>query len=209
MAGHTSEKRWSRTSEGDEGIGALVKSEAISIITGLNVAEELYQDLLELWQFAGGTDQEVADLLFKEVYEERKVDGVIATIEVDISGGLVSNPVIIGAGTGYRNGSKFTMPLDTTAGGSGASVKYDIVNGLWTNLVMAAEGIGYIDGAGTSVTDVPSPQEGVSETQANSVEVNMVGDAKAAMAALHDLYGAMTNQVTSTADRIDIMRRMT
>ncbi len=128
MAGHTSEKRWDQNKFGDAGVGQQVRDVAIDVVDMLTRLENLYQDLLELWQFAGGTDQGVADQLFFEQWSGR---------------------------------------IDPTS----------------------------------------SPQ--TIETQANQSEVDKVADAKLAMLALHELFEAMTNVITSQSDRIKTIRRMT
>lgn len=71
MAGHSSEKRWDKNQFGDVGVGQQVRDAANRVVGALADAEELYQDLLELWQFAGGTDQLMADQLFLEVWSAR------------------------------------------------------------------------------------------------------------------------------------------
>ncbi len=129
MAGHTSEKRWSNNKFGDSGIALLVRDAAVQTIDKLTAGENLYQDLLELWQFAGPTDQAVADQLFFDIWPTRVSDPI-------------GNP-------------------------------------------------------------------GVFDTQANADEVIMVGDAKAAMVSIHELFDAMSNVVTATADRVATLRRMT
>ncbi len=129
MAGHTSEKRWDRNKFADEGIGAIVRQSVSEVLSSLVRGEDIYQDLQELWLFAGGTDQDVANQLFFDIWSVRVSDPI-------------GNP-------------------------------------------------------------------GVVDTEANSVEVDIVGDAKAAMLAIHELYEALTNQVTATKDRIATIRRMT
>ncbi len=129
MAGHTVEKRWDQNRFADAGIGQLVRDAAVNTVEHLTSSENLYQDLVELWAFAGGTDQAVANQLFFEIWSTRVSDPI-------------GNP-------------------------------------------------------------------GVLDTEANSVEVAVVSDAKAAMLATHELYEAMTNQVTVTKDRIATLRRMT
>ncbi len=129
MAGHTSEKRWDSNVFGDSGIGVLVRDASVSAVDKLTAAENLYQDLVELWDFAGGTDQGVADQLFFEIWSVRVSDPI-------------GNP-------------------------------------------------------------------GVVDIQANSVEVDMVKDAKAAALAFHELYLALTNVAVTTKDRVTTLRRMT
>ncbi len=125
MAGHTSEKRWDKNKFGDVGVGEAVKDAATQMLFAMNMSEEIYQDLLELWAFAGGTDQLVADQIFSDIWSVRE-----------------------------------TIP-------------------------------------------------GIPDTEANAVEVAQVGDAKATMLALHQLFEAMTNVAVLTSDRIAILRRMT
>jgi hypothetical protein len=76
MAGHTSEKLWGRNKFGDTGIGDIVKGNSVQTLNALNLSEEAYQDLLELWSFAGGTDQLVADQLFFDVWSVRVSDPI-------------------------------------------------------------------------------------------------------------------------------------
>lgn len=57
---HSSELRW-------QGAADAVASQAFQTLRALNDAEQTYQDLLEAYTYAGGTDQAFADLLFQEV----------------------------------------------------------------------------------------------------------------------------------------------
>ena len=63
MAGHTSEKRWksNQTSDSGTGVSVLVRDSAETVITALSQAEIQYQDLLELYAYAGSTSQLLAD----------------------------------------------------------------------------------------------------------------------------------------------------
>jgi len=76
MAGHSSEKRWDKNRFGDLGIGEVVKDSAKQMVFAMNMIEESYQDLLELWSFAGNTDQLVADQLFFEIWSIRVSDPI-------------------------------------------------------------------------------------------------------------------------------------
>lgn len=60
MAGHTSEKRWPDVSRN-------VNEKARLLLESLVFGKEIFDQLNELWTFAGGTDQQVADLLFQDV----------------------------------------------------------------------------------------------------------------------------------------------
>lgn len=76
MAGHTSEKRWRETRDpvtGQiyEGISERAASICADIVRALWQMEEGYQELLEIYQYAGGTDTLMAELLFKEDIESR------------------------------------------------------------------------------------------------------------------------------------------
>lgn len=74
MAGHTSEKRWDKNAFGDVGVGEVVKNAAKQMLFAMSGGEEAYQELLELWAYAGGTDQLVADQLFFDVWSVRVSD---------------------------------------------------------------------------------------------------------------------------------------
>jgi hypothetical protein len=78
MAGHTSEKRWRRnqTNDSGEGISNLLQSASENVITALTNAETLYKELLELYQYCGGTAQGLADQLFYEDWSVRESDPI-------------------------------------------------------------------------------------------------------------------------------------
>ena len=78
MAGHTSEKRW-RSNQGQDsgaGVSEIVKTSAIGVIDSLSQAETMYQDMLELYTYAGGTAQLLADQLFYEDWVTRESDPI-------------------------------------------------------------------------------------------------------------------------------------
>ena len=73
---HSSEMRW---------VGAQASIADASRITlkALSDAEETYQDLNEVYQFAGGTDQLMADQLFRDIIEsEARLPAVATATEV-------------------------------------------------------------------------------------------------------------------------------
>jgi len=78
MAGHTSEKRWrnNQTPDSGAGVSLLVQNAAETVISGLSTAEIMYQDLLELYTFAGSTAQLLADQLFYEDWVTRESDPI-------------------------------------------------------------------------------------------------------------------------------------
>lgn len=55
---HSSEARWGV-------VAADIAKRCGDMVRALEQSESLYQDLLEVYQYAGGTDQGLADLLFK------------------------------------------------------------------------------------------------------------------------------------------------
>ena len=57
---HTSAKRWQPSEQ-------LIGDLALSMVNSLNDGEEAYQQFIEVYQYAGGTDQGMADLLFQEI----------------------------------------------------------------------------------------------------------------------------------------------
>ena len=71
--GHTSEKRWETTKViiGNNtrmypGISDEATSVCRTLINSINMAEEAYQSMQEIYTYAGGTDTDLAALLFKE-----------------------------------------------------------------------------------------------------------------------------------------------
>jgi len=67
---HTSEKRWNtvRSQAGTvvEGVNTVVGRHAEQVLKAINDGNELYAQLLEMFTFAGGTDQLMANLLFRD-----------------------------------------------------------------------------------------------------------------------------------------------
>lgn len=76
---HTIEKRWSgfRKPDGsvEEGVNKKVGDMSLKVLEAILDGEELFQQLQEMWTFVGGTDQAMADQLFKEVWSVRDTDG--------------------------------------------------------------------------------------------------------------------------------------
>ena len=78
MSGHTSEKRWRRnqTPTSGQGISDQTAEMAANVVATLLSAEQLYLEMLELYQFAGSTTQGLADQLFYEDWVNRESDPV-------------------------------------------------------------------------------------------------------------------------------------
>lgn len=72
---HTVEKRWNSTRRTDgsvqPGVNEAVGTACEQLLRAIQQGEELFQQLTEMVAFAGGTDQLVADQLFKEVWDMR------------------------------------------------------------------------------------------------------------------------------------------
>jgi len=78
MAGHTSEKRWRRnqTQSSGSGVSNQTQQMAKGVVDQLLSAEQLYLEMLELYQFVGNTTQGLADQLFFEDWSERESDPI-------------------------------------------------------------------------------------------------------------------------------------
>lgn len=199
---HTSEIRWEDVKNEASPTAAQIKE---ALIQG----EETYQELLELYQYAGSTAQGLADQLFKETWEGRSTPGTQAVITVDVAAGVVATPAVDTAGTGYPNGTGYTLVLTLTAGGgdAGAVLSYDVVAGAITNVAVVDGGTTYNDGTNTTVLEVPTPGV-IEDTQANATEVSMAQDAIDAMTAIHQLFQAADNVAVTQSDRLTALRRM-
>ena len=74
---HSSETTW-----GDAGLSIAKASKAA--LAALGDAEDVYQELNEVYAYAGGTDQLMADLLFSDlIADEQRNPAVASTEEVE------------------------------------------------------------------------------------------------------------------------------
>jgi len=215
MAGHTSEKRW-RTNQnrlyGNVGVSDLTATVCQQMIEALDSSKSAFNELSEMYSYAGGTVQLLADQLFYEDWSVRSAAGVQAVITVDVVGsptGPVSNPTVTVAGTGYKDGTGFTLNLVLTAGGGDgtAELTYDVVSGAVTNPSISVAGATYNAGTDITVQETPTPGQ-VFETEANAAEVSKTQDLFDAITALNELHGAANNLVTTQEDRYAQLRRM-
>lgn len=71
---HTSEKRWYRNQNpnGNMSVADKVQDAGGNVISALEAAESMYGEMQELFAFAGGTMQLLADQLFKEKWSVRE-----------------------------------------------------------------------------------------------------------------------------------------
>ena len=58
------------------GVSTLISTSCETVLRGLEEAESLYQELLEIYQYAGGTAQLLADQLFYEDWSVRESDPI-------------------------------------------------------------------------------------------------------------------------------------
>lgn len=196
---HTSEKRWPLVAEGATEV-------ASAMVHILLQAESAYQELLELYAYAGNTAQGLADLLFKEDWEGRSTQGVQAVLSMDVVGGIVTDVTVNDGGTGYADGIGYIYPIQGGAGD--ATISYDVVAGVVGNAAVDAGGTTYTDGTGVNVVGFPAAGQ-IPETQANAEEVAKATDLVAAATSLHEMYQAADNVAVAAEDRFTQLRRFT
>ena len=81
---HTSEKRWKEVS-------LRASAEASYLVNVLNQSEEAYQQMQEIYIYAGGSATTLAELLFKDDIALRSSpDNVVSTEEIDKASDLVN-----------------------------------------------------------------------------------------------------------------------
>ena len=95
MAGHTSEKRWDTTKIGPgviyEGISGKGSKISGDLVVMLHTVEEAYQEMQEIYTYAGGTNADLAELLFKEDIAARSSpENVASQEEIDKATDLVN-----------------------------------------------------------------------------------------------------------------------
>lgn len=212
MAGHTSEKRWrsgQNKTFGNLGVSEQAQAVCQQMVAALDDSKAAFNELSEMYAFAGGTVQLLADQLFQEDWQARSTQGTQAVITVTVSAGAVTTPVVTVAGTGYTDGTGFTLSLVLTAGGGDgtAELTYDVVSGALTNPSISVAGTTYNNGSDITVQETPAAGQ-VFETEANAAELAKAQDLFDAITALNELHGAASNLVTTQEDRFAQLRRM-
>ena len=212
MAGYTGEKRWRRNMNSnapESGVSETVKQLCTEMLSALNNSESAFSEMQELYSYAGGTIQDLADLLFKEDIAARKTPGTNAVLTADVdSGGSLSGVTITTAGSGYADGN-YTLNVTLADGqGSNGSIDYSVVNSSITSVSVRSTGSGYTPTTSQSVVSVPLAGF-VSDTAANAEEVAKTQAAFDAVTAMHELYQAANNQTVAQEDRLAQLRRMT
>lgn len=203
MAGYTGEKRWDEAS-------TLTQEVCRLMINALTESEAAYAELQELFAYAGGTVQGLADLLFADEIVLRKTPGVNAVITIDVASTSITAAAISNAGTGYDDGnySLSVSTSDVTASAGGGIIDYTVTGGSVSSVAIRNPGTGYTAGNGQSVINFPIAGD-VSETTANAEEVAKAQAAFDAITALHEIYQAASNEIVTQEDRLAQLRRMT
>lgn len=176
MAGYTGEKRWRNgmnPQAPESGVSELAKNACLEMIDALNIAEAAYAELVELYQFAGGTVQGLANQLFKEDIEARKSPGTTAVITVDVTGaeaainfttdtsGVVDSVTLVDGGSGYSTGGSFNITEASDSGftGNQAVINYTVSSGAINSVTIANGGSSYTGNLSVAIAsaDIPNP----------------------------------------------------
>lgn len=212
MAGHTSEKRWRTgmnplsTEEGVSAVGSRICEQMVAALTDARAG---YLEMQEIYSFAGGTVQLLADLLFREDIAARQVPGIDAALEIDVVGGEVTGVTVVTAGSGYTDGQYPIILAASAGGGDGvAQLSYTVSGGSIVSAFVSSPGSTYTNGLGQAVVETP-PAGTVTDTVANAEEVAKTQDLFDAITALNELYQCADNTVVAQEDRLAQLRRMT
>jgi hypothetical protein len=212
MAGYTGEKRWRNNMNSQapsSGVSELTKQVCAQMIDALTSAEAAYAELQELYSYAGGTVQDLADLLFTEDIAARGSPGTNAVVTYSAdSGGTVVSVSLDNGGTGYTDGNYQRQIPGATMGGTLATFNYTVSNGSVTSVSLVDGGNSYELVSGKQISNFPLAGI-VPETTANSEEVAKAQAAFDAITALHELYQAADNIAVAQEDRLAQIRKMT
>jgi len=179
MAGYTGEKRWRdgmNPEYSNGGVSEAAKEVCVQMLDALTDAEAAYAELAELYSYAGGTIQDLADLLFTEDIAARTSPGTNAVITVDVpqtkaqidfgttAGGVVDSVAIVDGGAGYETGGTFLITESSDSGfvaGTYATITYTVASGAIDSVTVTDGGDGYTaDLAATTdvaASDIPAP----------------------------------------------------
>jgi hypothetical protein len=179
MAGYTGEKRWRdgmNPQYSNGGVSEAAKEVCVKMLDALTDAEAAYAELAELYQYAGGTIQGLANLLFTEDIAARKSPGTNAVITVDVpqtkaqidfgttAGGVVDSVAIVDGGAGYLTGGTFSITEASDSGfvaGSYATITYTVASGAIDSVTVTDGGSGYTadlaDTTDIAAADIPQP----------------------------------------------------
>jgi len=162
-------------------------------------AEEKYQDITAAYVSSGNTDIAYARRLYQQPRTEKtrlKVDATAKTItHVDATGVKLTGSSLFAS---HQVGKDQNITNFTNAGNN-------IANTLLTAKI-DNETI-EIGEASTLVNETGTGDERVQQ-QADTNQVDAVGELMATIEDLHEMYGALTNQATVTADRLAQLRKL-
>jgi len=97
MAGHTSEKRWNDSNLNRVPLTGISEKASLvtrALINTLLEVEEAYQSMQEIFIYAGGTDELLAELLFKEDIAVRDSPNNVASAEEIAKAGDLVNAMV-------------------------------------------------------------------------------------------------------------------
>lgn len=212
MAGYTGEKRWRsgmNPNAFDVGVSELTNNLCSSMLDSLTSAEAAFAEMADLYQYAGGTIQDLANLLFTEDIAKRGSPGTNAVITVDVDSSTeIVSATIDTAGTGYTDGNYQLSNIIAGISGSKGTINYTVSGGAVTSVTVVNSGTGYEIANDQVVSNFPLAGF-IIETTANSEEVAKTQAAFDAITALHELYQCANNTVVAQEDRLAQLRRMT
>lgn len=180
-----------------EALSRKVANTSARLVAELASLEELYQDTLAAFVAAGGNNKSLARVLYQlpRTPEMRlKVDSVTQTIfATDAAGNKLTGTGIfnyfeVGQGIkslGFANGANNNAVMTLTAKPDVDTLKFGDQAGL--------------------VTETGSDDEQLQQ-QATVAQIDAIDAMMTTLLAGHELYGAMTNVVTATADRLALFR---
>ena len=179
MAGYTGEKRW-RDNMNPEyqngGVSEAAKKVCAEMIQTLTNSEAAYAELSELYTYAGGTIQDLADLLFTEDIANRTSPGTNAVITVDVpqtkaqidfgttAGGVVDSVAIVDGGAGYSTDGQLNITINSDSGwvaGTNATISYTVASGAIDSVTIDDGGTGFTASLAATTdiaaADIPQP----------------------------------------------------
>lgn len=183
-----------------ENISRQLAGSARSVVQALILGEELYQDIQDGFVASGNTNTAYARVLYQlpDTGKVRlAVDATAKTITAVDSSGTKLN----GANTfaAFQVGQDVKTTLFANAGNNITST---IITGKPDSETIT------IGEAATLVNETGSGDERVQQ-QPNSIQIDAVAALMNTVAAIHELYGALTNVATTTSDRIALLRDFT
>ena len=158
------------------GVSEAAKEVCAEMIQTLTNSEAAYAELSELYTYAGGTIQDLADLLFTEDIANRTSPGTNAVITVDVpqtkaqidfgttAGGVVDSVAIVDGGAGYSTDGQLNITINSDSGwvpGTNATVSYTVASGAIDSVTIDDGGTGFTASLAATTdiaaADIPQP----------------------------------------------------